>query len=294
MEPRPAELPLPGGREGATVRLHPFLTGEMASPEGFIHRPSGRFAVPRTLASRGSRIWLPVPAFLVEHPGAGPVLIDTGLHPSVSIDPKQNFGRLGAAFNGFRVDHDQAVAVQLRRLGIEPGDVPVVVMTHLHWDHASAVSEFPNATFVVDRREWEAATAPRGPLRGYVIGQFDYPFDWQAVDYEDSSIGSFETFGASIDLFGDGSVRLLSTPGHTHGHQSVLLRLEGREALVCADAAYTLRTINEELAPLLTADEHRFWRSLKEIRRFAERTPGLVVIPGHDPDTWPKLEPVYA
>jgi N-acyl homoserine lactone hydrolase len=294
VEPKPAELPLPGGRADATVRLHPLLAGEMSSPPGFIHRPQGRFAVPRTLASRGERIWLPVPAFLVEHPGVGPILVDTGLHPSVAIDPKQSFGRFGAAINTFRMEHDQAIAVQLRARGVDPADVRVVVMTHLHWDHASGVSEFPDATFVVDRREWEEAGRPRGAVRGYVIRQFDYGFDWRTVDYEAPEIDSFATFGAALDLFGDGSVRLLSTPGHTVGHQSLLLRLEGREALLCGDAAYTRRAIDEEAGPLLTADEHRFWRSLREIRRFVQRTPGLVVIPGHDAETWAGLDERYA
>lgn len=295
VEPKPAELPLPGGREGATVRLHPLLAGEMSSPPGMMERPAGRFAVARTLTTRRKdRIWVPVPAFLVEHPDAGPILVDTGLHPSIAIDPRQSFGRLGAAVNGFRMDHDQAIAVQLRARGVQPADVPLVVMTHLHWDHASGVSEFPQATFVVDRREWDAAIRPRGLARGYRVSQFDYPFDWRGVDYEDRAIDSFETFGAAVDLFGDGSVRLLSTPGHTLGHQSLLLRLDGREALICGDAAYTRRTIEGDAAPLLTADEHLFGRSLKEVRRFVERTPGLVVIPGHDAEAWAQLDEVYA
>jgi glyoxylase-like metal-dependent hydrolase (beta-lactamase superfamily II) len=294
VEPKRAELPLPGGREGATVRLHPLLAGEMSSPPGLVERPDKRLAVPRTLLGRGkNRIWLPVPAFLIEHPGAGPILIDTGLHPSIAIDPKQNFGRLGAVFNDFRMEHDQAIAIQLRARGVAPADVSLIVMTHLHWDHASGVSEFPDATFVLDGREWEAAIQPRGAPRGYRLSQFDYPFDWRSVDYEDEAIDSFETFGAAVDLFGDGSVRLLSTPGHTLGHQSVLLRLRGREALLCGDAAYLRRTIDDDVAPLLTADEHLFQRSLKEIRRFVERTPGLVVVPGHDREEWPKLESVY-
>jgi N-acyl homoserine lactone hydrolase len=294
VEPKPAELPLPGGREGATVRLHPLLAGEMSSPPGFLERPGGRLAVARTLAGRRkSRIWLPVPAFLVEHPGVGPILVDTGLHPSIAIDPKQNFGRLAATFNEFRMDHDQALAVQLRARDIEPADVAVIVMTHLHWDHASAVSEFPHATFVLDRREWEAAIQSRGVTRGYRPAQFDYPFDWRAIDYEANDVDSFETFGASVDLFGDGSVRLLSTPGHTLGHQSVLLRLSRGEALLCGDAAYTRRAIDHEVMPLLAADEHRFRRSLRELKRFVERAPGLVVIPGHDPDTWPALDALY-
>ncbi len=293
METRPAQLPLPGGSEGATVLLHPLLAGELGGPPGMLERPDKRLAVPRTLlARRSTREFAPVPAFLVEHPTAGPVLVDTGLHPSVAIDPRQSFGRIGSRMYDFRMERDQAIAAQLRRRNVAPADIAIVVMTHLHWDHASGVSEFPDATFVVDRREWNAAIEPRGSLRGYVHRQFDYPFDWRTIDYEDRSIDSFGGF-SSVDLFGDGSVRLLSTPGHTLGHQSVLLRLEGREALLCGDAAYTLGTIRGEAQPLMTADEHLFRRSLKEIARFAQRTPGLLVIAGHDSEEWPKLEPVY-
>lgn len=297
MEPRPAELPLPGGRDGATVRLHPLLSGEMLAPPGLLERPKGRAKLLRAFGtgrSRGDWIWLPVPAFLVEHPGAGPLLVDTGLHPSVAIDAAQSFGSLAARFNEFRFEPAQAVAAHLRDRQVHPADVRVVVMTHLHTDHASGVSEFPDATFVVDRREWEGAARPRGTMRGYRPAQFDHGFDWRAVDYEAGDVDSFATFGASLDLFGDGSVRLVATPGHTAGHQSLVLRLRGREALLCGDAAYTLRAISDEtVTPLIMDDEHRWRRSLREIRRFVERTPGVVVIPGHDPDTWPRLDAVY-
>jgi glyoxylase-like metal-dependent hydrolase (beta-lactamase superfamily II) len=295
-EPRPAQLPLAGGQEGATVRLHPLLTGEMHAPPGLLERPSGPAKLVRGLGvgrRRNDWLWLPVPAFLVEHPGAGPVLIDTGLHPSVALDPSQSFGRVAAAVNEFRMGADQAVAAQLRRRDIDPADVRIVVMTHLHTDHASGVSEFPDATFVLDGREWESAIAPRGLLRGYRTEQFDYGFDWRSVDYGSSDIESFASFGASLDLFGDGSVRLLSTPGHSAGHQSVLLRLRGREALVCADSAYTLRAIREDVVPLVMDDEHRWRRSLHEVRRFVQSTPNLVVIPGHDGEAWAQLEEVY-
>lgn len=296
MEPRPAQLPLPGGQEEATVRLHPLLSGEMLAPPGLLERPSGPARTLRGLGvgrSRSDWVWLPIPAFLIEHPGAGPVLVDTGLHPSVTIDPAQSFGKVAARFNEFRFESGQPVAAQLRQRGVEPADVRVVVMTHLHTDHASGVSEFPDATFVVDRREWESAIRPRGTLRGYRPAQFDYGFDWRAVDYESGDIESFATFGASLDLFGDGSVRLVATPGHSAGHQSLVLRLRGREALLCADAAYTLRAIAEDVTPLIMDDEHRWRRSLREVRRFVESSPDLVVVPGHDGEAWAQLDDVY-
>lgn len=297
VEPKPLAAPLPGGQTGATVRLHPLLAGEMRAPPGLLEAPSGPLKQPRGLGlgrSRSDWIWLPIPAFLIEHPAAGPMLVDTGFHPSVALDPKRNFGRLGAAINTFRMTPEQGLHHQLRARGIDPMDVGVVLMTHLHSDHASGVSEFPNATFVVDEREWEAATRPRGVLRGYHVPQFDYGFDWRSIDYEARDIDSFATFGGgSVDVFGDGSVRLVSTPGHTAGHQSVLLRLSGREALLTGDASYLERGLREDVRPLLMDDEHHYWRSLKEIRRYLEQAPGALVITGHDTEAWPRLEPVY-
>ena len=113
-------------------------------------------------------------------------------------------------------------------------------MTHLHNDHASGAIQFPQATFVVDASEW-AAACKGGFAEGYRREHYDQPFDWRTVDYD--AAPPYATFERTLDLFGDGSVRLLSTPGHTRGHQSILLKLEGRELLLTADAAYTRRAI---------------------------------------------------
>jgi len=294
-EPRPAELPLPGGREGATVRLHPLLTGELVLRRSFMERRDVPLAGPRTWAQvllrRGEAYAVPVPAFLIEHPGAGLVLVDTGLHPACAHGD-QNLGPNGR-ISEVRMTPEQAASARLRRLGHEPDEVAVVVMTHLHSDHASAVAEFPAATFVVDGAEWATATAPRGWMRGYVPRQFDHAFDWRTLDLDDPGIDSFATFSRAVDLFGDGSVRLLSTPGHTPGHLSVLVRLADREALLTADAAYSMRTLAGQARPFIVDDEHVFQRSLGEIVRFVEQSPGLVVIPGHDPERWTELDDVY-
>ena len=74
-EPRPAELPLPGGREGASVRVHPLMTGRMIGPEAWFLRRDGRLTWRRALGlgmTRSEWLEFPVPAFLVEHPRAGP------------------------------------------------------------------------------------------------------------------------------------------------------------------------------------------------------------------------------
>jgi glyoxylase-like metal-dependent hydrolase (beta-lactamase superfamily II) len=293
-EPRPITLPLPGGQEGAHVRLRPLLTGEIATPPGFLERLPGRLAGVRGYGLHTRRRhwpWAPVPAFLLEHPGAGPILVDTGLHESLARS-KRNVGLAGVLFS-FRVGAGQTVRERLQQRGLAVAEIDTVIMTHLHNDHASAVEDFPDSTFVLDRREWEAAWRKAPSFRGYQRRQFDHRFDWRSVDFEAPGVDAFATFGRTLDLFGDGSVRLLSTPGHTPGHMSLLLRLRHREALITVDAAYTRRTIDESVMPLLTDDVHRFRRSLGEIQRYVAQTPGSLVIPGHDAETWRGLDPVY-
>ena len=236
---------------------------------------------------------VPVPAFLVEHPGVGPVMIDTGLHPSVGVDPKQNFGRvLGYFARGIKMAPEQAVPAQLRARGLDAGDIRLVLMTHMHPDHASAISEFSDSTFVLAKQEWDVLSDAK-VTDGYVKSQYDFGFDYRTFDFASPGTESFATFGRSFDIFGDGSVRAVFTPGHTHGHTSYVLRLRDREVLVAGDAIFTMRTLEESVLPHMLADEHQFRRSLKEIQRYRERTPGALIIPGHDGEAFSALDPAY-
>jgi N-acyl homoserine lactone hydrolase len=295
-EPRPAELPLPGGRQGATVKLHPLLGGRASAPAAALLRESGRLAWRRALGlGVGKEGWtpIPIPAFLVEHPRVGLVLIDTGLHPSVAVKPSENFGRVALfAFRDIQMDAGQALPAQLRERGLEASAVKAVVMTHLHVDHASGISEFPEATFLISRAEWEAATS-QGQTHGYMTRQFDHAFDYRLVEFEGSGAESFSGFARSFDLFGDGSVRMVYTPGHTLGHMSVVLRTASGEVLVAGDAMYLHRTLEDTHLPYRTEDEHLFRRSLREIRQYIQETPDALIIPGHDWEAWQKLEAVY-
>ncbi len=295
-EPRPAQLPLPGGREGATVRLHPLLCARMIAPPAMMHRSEGRLAPLRALGVGTSQDdWpeIPVQSFLVEHPGAGLVLIDTGFHAAVAVDPRQGMGRLGGLiFKDLRMDTDQAVPGQLRERGFDPDSIGTVVLTHLHADHASGIAQFPDATFVVSSAEWTAA-AEGGATDGYIKRQFDHAFDYRLLDFESDAADSFASFGRSLDLFGDGSVRIVFTPGHTAGHCSVILRLAERDVLLTADAAYSRRTIDETALPYKMDDEHRFRRSLREVQLYIEQNPDTLVITGHDMDAWRRLDAVY-
>jgi N-acyl homoserine lactone hydrolase len=295
-DPSPAELPLKGGKPDATVKVTPLLCGTGTWSEAYRHRQEGRLSPLRATGiwGGGETTVFPIIAFLVEHPGAGPILIDSGLHPSVAVDKKQNVGRLLAATGArsWRMEPDQALPDQLRARGIDPSEVKLIVMTHLHFDHASGMVQFPGATFVFSEQEWEVANE-LGWRNGYVPSHFDHAFDYRLLDFDVPDVGSFATFGRSFDLLGDGSVRVVFTPGHTMGHMSVVLRTAEREVLVAGDAVYTKHALATGHEPFLMQDEHLFGRSLREIQRYAERTPSAIVIPGHDMEAWDELDAVY-
>ena len=295
-EPRPAELPLSGGRDGAKVRLHPLLTATVQGPPAWFLREEGRFAWRKAFGLGVPKDqWLksPIQAFLLEHPSAGSVLVDTGFHGSVAVSPRSNLGAFGALiYRDIEMHPDQAVAAQLREKGIEPSSVKTVIMTHLHPDHASAISDFPGATFLVTTAEWEAASNG-GRRDGYVKRQFDHGFDYRLVDFDSDDANSFSGFARSFDVFGDGSVRIAFTPGHTAGHMSVVAQTAHGEVLLAGDAIFTRRTLEEERLPHLLFDEHLFRRSLREIKQYVKETPEAVVVPGHDWEAWRELEPVY-
>jgi N-acyl homoserine lactone hydrolase len=170
------------------------------------------------------------PACLLgKHPSAGAILVDTGLHPSIATDPKANFGTLAARSGKPTLAAGEDVPSQLRERGLEPGEIPIVVMTHMHLDHTSAISEFPSSTFVVSETEWQAAAHGFSPiLNGYRRAHFDYAFEYRTIDFNRDNVDSYASFGRTFDLFGDGSIHLAYTPGHI----SAICRLEKRDFVI--------------------------------------------------------------
>jgi N-acyl homoserine lactone hydrolase len=297
-EARPLHEPLAGGAGGATVSVEPMIAGEVTWSRSMMESPGGRLLtlkLARALVTGKPEMTVPCPAFLIRHPSAGPILVDTGLHPSIATDGRENFGRLGARFGKPSLAPGADTPARLRSRGLDPGEIPVVVMTHMHIDHSSAISEFPNSTFVLSEVEWQAATVgPKPLLNGYRREHFDYAFDFRTVDFDRGGIDSYSSFGRCFDLFGDGSVRLAYTPGHSAGHVSVIAHLAERDFVIGGDAVYTEGQLDGS-APLAPRpfDAHNYRRSLQELRLFRKEFPGAIVTPGHDPSFYAELGDRY-
>jgi glyoxylase-like metal-dependent hydrolase (beta-lactamase superfamily II) len=298
VEAQPLHEPLAGGTPGATVVVEPIVAGHVDFPRAMMVNPGGRFVTMRlakALLFGAPENVVPVPAFLIRHPSAGAILVDTGLHPSIASGGKENFGSLGNRSGKPTLEAGEDAPAQLRARGLDPGEIPVVVMTHMHIDHTSAISEFPNSTFVISETEWKAAaTGPQPLLNGYRRPHFDYAFDYRTVDFDRANIDSYASFGRTFDLFGDGSIRLAYTPGHSAGHMSIVCRLQQSDFVIGGDATYMRGQLDGELAPPPRPfDAHNLRRSLQELRLFASQFPAATITPGHDPEFYSRVDARY-
>ena len=227
-----------------------------------------------TLGLGGSEV--PVPFFLIRHP-EGDVLVDGGNPLAVARDPHAHWGALADRFEAHMTEEQHCVA-QLRMLGVEPGSVGHVVQTHLHIDHTGALGHFPDAAIVVNARELRAARTAQSPIAsGYVREDYDRPeLRWQLIE-------------GDLDLFGDGTIRLLETPGHSAGHMSLLLELaETGPVLLTADAADNRAQWEGCQHPRALFSRAEANSSLERLRQLAAQTHAMLVL-GHDPENWSRL-----
>jgi N-acyl homoserine lactone hydrolase len=216
-------------------------------------------------------ITVPIPVFLIEHP-KGRALFDTGLHPDCQHDPAGRLGeRMSRLFQiGFAPGEE--VSARLEAIERDPGKIDLVINSHFHFDHVGGNALIPNATMLVQRREWDARMDPNiGALHGFNPRDFDLGHKLRLVDGEH-------------DVFGDGSVICLPTHGHTPGHQSLRVRLDSGEVVLAADACYFCQTLSERRLPRYVADREAMLASLDRLEALEQG--GARIFFGHDPKSW--------
>jgi glyoxylase-like metal-dependent hydrolase (beta-lactamase superfamily II) len=222
---------------------------------------SSSAAVWRQGEDPAERIRFPVPAYLIETADER-ILIDTGLNPAAAPDPAGFYGRPEAGIFELEVERD--ITEQL-----DVGTLSKVVLTHLHFDHVGALGLLPSSIpIVIQRREWEG-----GHEEATIARNFFFPRDYATGERE------IVLVDGDHDLLGDGSVQLLSTPGHTPGHQSVRV---GERLILGADVTHFAGTLEDRRFPSFADDFAAQDRSASRLCKL--RDAGATVIPGHDPD----------
>ncbi len=258
-----------------------------------LFRTSGTMQAPAFVLRRGGgglgAVRMPATIAVVERPD-GLVLVDAGWSRSQCAWPERDPGRAKTLFLGLDVKPEDAIASQLLSLGYSPGDVKHIVATHLHIDHIGGAADFPKATVHCAETEWAAAWRRGRPS-----------YDPRALDLPTVQRWSFTGpaalgFGASHDLFGDGTVLLLDARGHTEGSTAVAVKLAGEGWMVHAgDAAMFADDVRDDASKPPSLYMRALSWSIPAQRETyarldaAEREHGARLVPAHDWDVYNAL-----
>ncbi len=226
-----------------------------------------------TLTRMGEKVLSPFTACLIET-DEGPVLVDTGVNPEGVEDPIAAAGELARTLH-LHLSEQHDIRVQLRELGVAPRDVRYVVMSHLHWDHAGGCRFFPGSTFVVQRAEYRFSLYPDNFCRSaYVRHLFEGMLNLRLLE------GDAEVVPG---------VWVLPTPGHTPGHQSVIVSLpETGTVILARDAIPSLANIELDVPQAFSWSAATAVESMHRLVYLAKREKALL-LPGHEPDCWKSM-----
>jgi glyoxylase-like metal-dependent hydrolase (beta-lactamase superfamily II) len=224
------------------------------------------------------KLTIPMPAYLIEHP-RGLVLFDTGLVPAAIDDPHAVYGELAELTNISAQPH-QRLDRQIEALGYKLSDVTHVIASHAHFDHSGGLYLFPQAKFYAGQGEMQFAYWPAQIGAGFFrLADLDATrgFNWHEIP------------GMDVDLFGDGSLVILFTPGHTPGELSLLVRLASRNFILTGDTVHLRAALESEIHFPVDADTAAAVQSLRRLKLLRDSADATVWIT-HDPEDWAELQ----
>jgi len=213
----------------------------------------------------GDRVQIPVTCYLIRTSDAT-ILFDTGLSPRAipglrRTDPLARF------------TEEDLLVHRLDSLGLEPASVDLVVLSHLHYDHAGGAALFQDSELIVQQDEYSYAHYPASFFASfYYRKNFDLPdYRWRLLDGDAELVPG---------------ITALRSDGHTPGHQSLLVELPQTGPVILAgDCCYWQQSIDRETPPGVVWDPTRAMHSIKRLKTIA-RLMGGRIFPSHDPAFW--------
>jgi len=242
---------------GTVEAIYRLEAGFAVAPDRSIYTP-GRF--------QGEPVTLPCNAYLIRRAGDW-ILWDTGMPDELASEPE---GRIIA--HGLRGILPRTLRSQLQEIGVTPEDIGTVILSHGHFDHVGNAALFQHATWILQRAEFEAMVGPDAARHGY-----------RPALYEGLGKARLQVVEGDRDVFGDDSVRVIATPGHTPGHASLLVRTPGGRAIVLSgDVAHSSFNLEHRCVPTMNADADASRRSMERIVHLL-REEGAELWINHDP-----------
>jgi N-acyl homoserine lactone hydrolase len=252
--------------QNQAMRLYVFSSGSLG---GF---PKAALMI----GGQGNIDWAPVSFYVIRHP-KGNVIFDTGNNDKTITNADGWWGPLAKGF-GLKMSKDDAMAAQLAKIGMTVKDIKYVVVGHMHLDHGGNVSQFPNATLVVQDDEMKAAWWP----------DVGYSIYYIPGDFEDTKKYNMIRLKGDFDLFNDGTFRIYRAPGHTPGSQFAVVRLPRTGSVILtSDTVYLKEMLDKNVLPPIpgTWSPMGMYEGYARIRHIRD-VENAQIFYGHDPDVF--------
>lgn len=228
------------------------------------------------------KVWSPVSAYLIEHP-KGLVLIDTGFHTDIRTNQDAYLGPIKNVILNAELPQGAAIHEQLQQRGIKPSDIDFLVLSHLHSDHVSGLKLVKDAKrILVSDIEWNDAQQ---------INNSHLKSMWEGVDMETFQFqpSSYGPEKLAFDLFGDGTIIFVSTPGHTNGLASTIIKSKEKFVLLCSDVGYEKKSWEQMILPGKMTNQQKAKTSLNWVKEMSLDKNCLEVIANHDGNVDPHI-----
>jgi glyoxylase-like metal-dependent hydrolase (beta-lactamase superfamily II) len=262
------------------MKIHLIQTGAIRVKRSFLTGSVALGGIPQFLwKMRMDREWaepLPIYAWLIEH-SEGLMLIDSGdtaaAPPSPLIPAEPH------------IHPEDELPAQLRRLGVDPRDIRMVVMTHLHGDHVNGLAGLSKQRVLVGATELREAQSLGGRMLARLTIHPPAWFSPMPITFVPERIGAFEH---SYPLTQAGDVRAVPTPGHTRGHLSVIVQDGDIDLFLAGDVTYSQKALlaQQQQGPCTDVAGHR--DTLARVLRHIHERP-TVYLPSHDIDAPARL-----
>lgn len=248
-------------------------TGTASTQEAFVYKGGGLF---RNKELSHVAVW-------VKHP-KGDFLFDTGLGDSIDIQ-HQEMAWLHQQL--FSYKKEKSVKAQLLEAGINPDTIKTIILSHLHWDHASGIKDFPKAKVLTSNEELDFAQRPDAESPAFLKSQYDGTLiEWVSLEFDSIP---YEHFEESLDYFGDGSVLFVKLPGHSKGSIGMfLIKPSGERFFFTGDVTWDMmgfkKPATKHAIPSNYVDFHQdeLAKTIVDIHQLMLIDTTLKIIPAHD------------
>jgi len=243
---------------------------------------------------RMKMIRFPASFVLIKHPQKGYILFDTGYSEHVKQAMKSFPFQIYAMTTPIYLKEGESAKEQLQAMGISPEEVNYIILSHFHVDHLGGCLDFPNATFICSRKEYESVKDKKGfsALKSaFIPSLLPDNFFIRSIYVEETN--KLETpiiyniFPESYDLFGDGSILAISLPGHTSHQFGILLTYKEQPYFFISDACWLSETYQNmqypsKLAKLITKGHKDYYDNIFKLHLIHKLYPDVKIIPCHD------------